>query len=205
MGTRLTRLGLALALALAAPAGADPDLIRIGAVELRLGAAQAGLLAALGERHTLTELRTGVYQVSEKESSEALVGVVEFRDGALTWASRDLGAFEGETPKRLGRALAEAIERAKPGEEAEIRISTQRTSHPGYSVDVVTLHFGSRDIVLYVGDGKDAVDFSMEEILVSPDSPSYRGGPTRGAERAPRPAGSSALPARARSRSAPSS
>ena len=165
---RTAPLVLALLLALPGTAAADRPAIKLGNVELRLGAAEKELMPKLRKSFWLEEMREGLYQVYEKEDAKDVSGIVQFRDEKLVWASRDLGAYEGQPSRDFGRALMAAVEGAKKGDEEKITISTQREGTPKYEVGVITLHFPERQIVLYVGRDGGAVDLSMEEIILVP-------------------------------------
>lgn len=165
----------------AGAATAESTEIIIGGVEAQLGMSESDLMPKLRELYGVNVVRPGVYQIAQKENAEMTVAVVEFREGKLTWASRDLGAYEGEPVSQFGHAFFAAVEATKIGDSVPIRISTDQTKTPGYAVKVITLEFPDRKIVLYVGDGADSIDLSMEEIVISADSPSYQGASTQAA------------------------
>lgn len=159
---------LAFLLSLSAHAGAESAAIKLGEVELQLGAAEKEVLPKLREHFWLQEMRGGLYQVYEQKDSTDVSGIVQFRDEKLVWASRDLGAYEGVTARDFGRALIAAVAGGKGSTEQQITISTQIDQNPTYEVGVITLHFPNRQIDIYVGGSSGAIDLSMEEIILEP-------------------------------------
>jgi hypothetical protein len=169
---RFLRVSCVLALLAGVPApaaGPAPAALPIGDVMVSLGDAEAELMPRLRERFELVELRPGLYQASLKGRKTDVAGIVQFRDGKLVWASRDLGAYEGESTRNFGRALFQALENAKSEMARPITLVTQREGTPEYSVGVITFKFPDRQLVLYVGRDGGAVDLSMEEILAPED------------------------------------
>lgn len=152
--------------ALSLPAAAERE-IPLGKVAVKLGAEESAVLPKLRELYELQEIRTGLYQVAEKKNKSEVLGIIEMREGKVTYASRDLGAFEGEGVRSFGRALYDAISAAKSGETADIKVATQSDTNNSYAVNMITLEFPDRKIVLYLGRDAGAVDASMEEILSS--------------------------------------
>lgn len=152
-------------LSLASPAAAAPE-IPLGTVALALGAEEKNVRPALEKAYRLEEIRGGLFQVTDKKDIAKLHGIVEFREGKVTYASRDLGAFEGEGVREFGRALYAAIEGASTGSSTAVKIETQTDANSSYALNMITLVFpDQRKIVLYLGRDAGAVDASMEEIL----------------------------------------
>ncbi|RIL08009.1 MAG: hypothetical protein DCC71_00725 [Proteobacteria bacterium] len=150
----------------AAPAhAAEPASIAIGTTSVHIGAAEKDVLPALREQFDVEPIREHLYQVVDKKDKSAVAGIVEVREGKVTFASRDLGAFEGEGVKSFGKALFKAVDDAKEAGEQPIHIDTQIEQNQTYALKMITLTFPGRRIVLYLGADGGAVDASMEEIL----------------------------------------
>lgn len=156
---------VALLLLFAGSATAAEREIPIGKVAVKLGALEKDVIPELKKEYALEEIRGGLYQVMDKKKAENVLGIVEVREGKVTYASRDLGAFEGDGVREFGRALYAAMEAAKTGDSTDVKIEMQTENTNTYAVNMVTLVFPDRKIVLYLGRDAGAVDASMEEIL----------------------------------------
>lgn len=157
--------------------GAGP--LVLGGVEVSTGAPKKEVLSELEARFTLKELRSDLYRVLEEappeatngdpdqaEEEGAMLGMVQFRDDRVVWASRDVGTFEGSAVGEFGRALFEAIAAQNDEDSQPIKISTLVNSNQAFAVSLITLEFPGRHIVVYVSYHEDIVDASIEEILV---------------------------------------
>ena len=57
----------------------------------------------------MQKLRAETYLVFKGHPSGNTIGVVHFRNGKLVWASRDVGAFEGEAVRTFAQTLFEVL------------------------------------------------------------------------------------------------
>lgn len=158
--------------------GAGP--LVMGGVEVAMGAPKKEVLSELESRFTLKQFRTDLYRVLEEvhpeattenqadqaEKEGAMLGMVQFRDDRVVWASRDVGAFEGPAVRKFGRALLETIAAQNDEDRELIKISTVVTSNQLFAVSSIMLEFPGRTIMVYVSYHDDIVDASIEEILV---------------------------------------
>lgn len=157
------------------PAGAS-DLIDIGGVPAALGADKNTLVESLREKYDVTELRSNTYVVFDGDPSEKTVGVLQFRDDKLVWASRDVGAYEGDAVRTFARSLFAVLAEVNPEERTPIHITTSVSTSQPLQFGSVTLEFPGRRVIVDIGFDDQLVDASIEEILYVDDTPGYSAG-----------------------------
>ena len=126
----------------------------------------------------LEELRTDLYRVLEEappeatngdpdqaEEEGAMLGMVQFRDDRVVWASRDVGTFEGSAVGKFGRALFEAIAAQNDEDREPIQISTAVNSNPAFAVSSITLEFRGRTIVVCGADSLDSTPAPLQRAV----------------------------------------
>ena len=145
--------------------------IDIGGISAAMGDDQAELLAKVREKYDVNELRGNTYVVYDGDPSENTIGVVQFRDEQLVWASRDVGSFEGEAVRNFARTLFQTLAELNPNDREEVRLTTVVSTMQPIAFGSITLEFSGRKVVIDIGyDGKLA-DASIEEILYVDDTP----------------------------------
>ncbi len=160
---------LSMLLLLGSPAlAANAPSFQIGDVTVSVGTPEADVIPKLKKSYDTAEIRGGLFQFTDKGNKANVVGIVEIREGKVSFASRDLGAFEGEAVRNFGRALFKALEVQKGGGEQTVKVTTQLDSRPDYAVSMLTFTLQGRQVVLYLGADGGAVEASMEEILTAP-------------------------------------
>lgn len=173
--------------------------MKIGGIEVKLGTPEKELLEELRASYQVEEVRGGLYQVTVRTQPEAaasegaeaepkaaagetrsaepqpvtrpppLLGIVQFRDGRVVWASRDGGAFEGPEVRSFGQALFQALAALNAEEGQNVKLTTTVNHNPTWSVGSITMEIPGRQLIVYVSYDDDLVDASMEEILTSGD------------------------------------
>ena len=141
----------------------------IGDVPMTIGDSEEALRSKLEEKYQLIELRPHVYEVVSKDDVDVHHGIVQFRDGKADWASRDVGAFEGEGVRELGKALLGAIAADLYGENAKISISLD--TNPRYEVSTITFELPGRTVMMYVTSKGELADVTIEEIILEQPTP----------------------------------
>jgi hypothetical protein len=178
-----------------AAAATEAGSMEIGGIEVTIGAPEKELLEKLRASYQVDEVRGGVYQVTVRTQPEAaagegggaaegaageaksaepqpvdrpppLLGMVQFRDGKVVWASRDAGAFEGPEVRSFGQALFNALASLNPETAQSVKLTTTVNHNPTWSVGSITMEFPGRQLIVYVSYDDDLVDASIEEILV---------------------------------------
>jgi hypothetical protein len=174
--------------------------MELGGIEVKIGAPEKELLEKLRASYQVDEVRGGVYQVTVRTQPEAaasegaeakpeaaageaksaepqpvdrpppLLGMVQFREGKVVWASRDGGAFEGPEVRNFGQALFQALATIAPEGAQGVKLSTTVNHNPTWSVGSITMEFPGRQVIVYVSYDDDLVDASIEEILVPEDA-----------------------------------
>ena len=141
----------------------------MGDVLMTIGDSEEALRPKLEEKYQLIEIRSHVYEVVSKEDVDVHHGIVQFRDGKADWASRDVGAFEGEGVRELGKALLGAIAADIYGENAKISISLD--TNPRYEVNTITFELPGRTVMMYVAGKGELADVTIEEIILAQSTP----------------------------------
>ena len=150
--------------------------IDIGGVSASIGADKEPLLESLRKKYEVQELRAETYLVFKGHPSERTIGVVNFRGGKLVWASRDVGAFEGEAVRTFAQTLFEVLAEVNAEDRTPILITTQISTAQPIAVGSLTLEFPGRSVVMDVGYDDQLVGASIEEIVHSDDT-TLRGAP----------------------------
>lgn len=139
---------------------------KIGDITVKVGDAEKTLRPQLEEKYQLIEIRPDVLEVVDKDDVDVHHGIVQFRDGTMTWASRDAGAFEGEAVRELGMALLGSIDTDTYGENAKVSMSLD--TNPRYEVFTITFEFPGRTVMMYVTNKGKLKDVTIEEIILAP-------------------------------------
>lgn len=139
---------------------------KIGDITVNVGDAEKTLRPQLEEKYQLVEIRPDVLEVADKDDIDIHHGIVQFRDGIVTWASRDVGAFEGEAVRELGMALLGSIDTDMYGENAKVSMSID--TNPRYEVYTITFEFPGRTVMMYVTNKGKLNDVTIEEIILAP-------------------------------------
>jgi hypothetical protein len=138
----------------------------IGEIPVTVGDAEKTLRPQIEEKYQLIEIRDDLLEVVDKDDIDVHHGIVQFRDGTMTWASRDAGAFEGEGVRELGKALLDSIATDMYGEKANVSISID--TNPRYEVHTMTFEFPGRTVMMYVTNKGGLTDVAIEEIILAP-------------------------------------
>lgn len=139
--------------------------IDIGGVHASIGAEKGKLLESLGKKYDVKEFRSETYLVTRGDASENTVGVVQFRDDKLVWASRDVGAFEGQEVRKFAQTLFHVLAALHEEDRAPIFITTAVSQNQSFAVGSITLEFPGRRVVVDIAYDDNLVDASIEEIL----------------------------------------
>ena len=150
--------------------------IDIGGVSASLGDDKDALLESLRKQYEVQELRAETYLVFKGHPSGNTIGVVHFRNGKLVWASRDVGAFEGEAVRTFAQTLFEVLAKVNAEDRTPILITTQISTAQPIAVSSLTLEFPGRSVVVDVAYDDKLVGASIEEIVHSDDT-TLRGAP----------------------------
>jgi len=139
--------------------------IDIGGVRASLGDDKVALLESLRKEYDVKELRQDTYVVFKGDPSANTIGIVYFRDSKLVWASRDVGAFEGEAVRTFAQTLFELLADLNAEDRSPILITTQRSTAQPIAVGSLTLEFPGRSVVVDIAYDEQLVDASIEEIV----------------------------------------
>ena len=139
--------------------------IDIGGVRASLGDDKEALLESLRKEYDVKELRHETYLVFKGDPSANTIGVVNFRDSKLVWASRDIGAFEGEAVRTFAQTLFQLLADINAEDRSPILITTQRSTAQPIALGSLTLEFPGRSVVVDIAYDEQLVDASIEEIL----------------------------------------
>lgn len=174
------RLTLFFAAVLAAPVTLAGGPIDIGGVQAALGDPKQGVIEAISAKYDINELRTNTYVVYDGDPSENTIGVLQFEDDQLVWASRDVGAFEGEAVQTFSRTLFELLASLNPDDREPIRLTTSVSTSQPIAFGSITLEFKDRSVVIDIGFDAGLVDASIEEIIFTSDSTAAPGARKQG-------------------------
>lgn len=139
--------------------------IEIGEVRASLGDDKEMLLESLRTKYTVLELLGETFVVSKGDPSANTVGIVKFIDGKLVWASRDVGAFDGEAVRKFAQTLFQVLATVNAEDRSPILITTQISTADPIALGSLTLEFPGRQVVVDIAYDNSLVAASIEEIL----------------------------------------
>lgn len=161
----------ALVLCFFSPLAAAGGPIDMGGIDASLGAEKETMLMSLRERYDVEELRSDTYVVFDEDPSEHTIGIVQFRDGKLVWASRDVGAFEGDAVRLFAQTLFQLLADLNPEDGMPVRISTSISTAQPLAFGSLSIEFPGRRVIVDIGYDDQLADASIEEIMFANDTP----------------------------------
>ena len=105
------------------------------------------------------------YVIHAGNPSANTVGIVKFKDDDLVWASRDVGAFEGEAVRMFAQTLFQVLAAINAEDRTPVLITTQVSTAEPIAIGSLTLEFPGRQVVVDIAYDNSLVDASIEEIL----------------------------------------
>jgi hypothetical protein len=131
----------------------------LGAVRLSIGMDQKEALDKLGKLYTaMDQPHMGANSfsiVSGKVPNLTFIGLVTFREGKLTWMSRDWGSFtRSSNPNDYGSALFAAIEGATSASGSMVRVDTKVTRAPELEIKQIDFVFSDRKITTLITESR---------------------------------------------------
>lgn len=155
-------------------ARADDASLFVAGTEIRLGMPKEPLLNSLRSRYVLTQSSTDSYFVWEGADSTAkLLGGVAFRNGRVSWVSRDWGQFYGTNILKFATELQSALYNLQTASGGPIVAYVSKPPGvPGLRITEIQFLSGQRKLTLAIVEGDEAKAkggecISLQEILTS--------------------------------------
>lgn len=169
MRLRLVVLLLSLAVTLVGRAlyAQQADLFLAGTT-VRLGMPKATVLGALEGKYNLTQTDENSWFIMEKGGPPYKhIGGLAFKDGKLSWASKDWGSFGERGTLDFANDLFSLLSNLGQEGEAVALIKTSTpVRQPGTTLKQIQLIFPNKKITLLVAEDREkGSSVSMQEIL----------------------------------------
>ncbi|HKH49415.1 MAG TPA: hypothetical protein VKM72_32500, partial [Thermoanaerobaculia bacterium] len=113
----------------------DEAVVFLGGIEMRLGMPKAAILGALEDKYQLTNAGEDSWFIMEKgDPPSKVIGGIAFKEGRLSWISRDWSNFEKATALDFARDFFSLLANLSEEGKSVALIHTSTVRQPGLTL-----------------------------------------------------------------------
>lgn len=150
-------------------AGADyvEEAIFLAGIEMKLGMPKSVIWSALEGKYKLANVEADIWVIEEITGPpHRLIGGLAFKDGKLSWISKDWGGSGRESSLDFAKDLFSLLANLAEGGKGVAMIETNTVRQPGLTLYHLSLVFpGRRILINIVEDRLKGDSISMQEVI----------------------------------------
>lgn len=148
---------------------AEKNSLRLGGMEIHIGAPKSKVFSKLAESYNLKKIDEDSWLIYSKDKNPETMysfdGKIKFQDDEVVSVSKLWGTFYNKEALDLGRALTGVLSNLSSDQKTPVVVNVTRSRESQASIESISLSVGKKNLTISLVEGPLAATVSLQEEL----------------------------------------